>query len=131
MKKETLDAIRTVPVRTESDLYVGRAGVIDVDLSRINDVVERTMEGLYYHHQDQRLPDEYEAAAFALDGLPGVNLEVAERFVELYQFVREADRHIVGDDVFNYRMRFLEETPNAGVFFCTFYKAVNFIGFFA
>jgi hypothetical protein len=131
LRKETLDSIRTVGVRTESGLYVEKAGVIDVDLSRLESVVERTMEGLYYHHRDQRLPDDLEVSAFALDGLPNDDLEIAERFVEFYQFVVGADLHSIGDDVFTYRMRFIEDNPNAGVFFCTFYEAVSFMGFFA
>ena len=131
LRKETLDAVHTVNLQTESDLYIGKAGAINVDLPRTERVVERTMVGLYHHHRDQRLSDESEATAFALDGLPDSDIEIAEYFVRFYQFVSKADLHAIGDDVFTYRMRFLEGRPEAGVFFCTFYGAVNYIGFFA
>ena len=131
LRKKTLDAVHTVNLQTESGLYVGKAGAINVDLPRTERVVERTMVGLYYHHRDQRLLDEFEATAFALDGLPESDVEIAEYFVRLYQFVSEADLYAIGEDAFTYRMRFLEDRPEAGVFFCTFYGAVNFIGSFA
>jgi hypothetical protein len=129
-RRSLIKTIRIAELRTNAGLHIGKAAVYDADLSRLNRVVERIMKGLFFYHRGKRLPDDLRANVYALDGFTQSDVEVAECFVRFYQFVHEAELHVIGENVFSYRMRFLSDVPDAGIFFCTFYNAMSFIGGF-
>lgn len=68
--RRILESVRQVALRTPGSLHVGAAPAFDVDLVRLDRVVERITRGLYWHHHNHvRLPIDHKVAVWSEDGL--------------------------------------------------------------
>ena len=56
---------RNVRVRTRAGRYLERRPAFDVDLGRLDRVVSRITEGLYWHHRRSPIPDRFQVAVFS------------------------------------------------------------------
>lgn len=102
---------------------------IEVDLAPLERVGSRIVAGLLYHEKKQPLPHGWTASALACSGLPLADdggLPGALR--EPFEIILRQPLHSFGENVFDYRVAFAEDNPNAGFFVLTFYRKVAMIG---
>lgn len=103
---------------------MGTAGAYSVDLARLDRVAARAVKGLFLHHYERRLPDDYEVIAYTADGLTAsgradvVNTVVAP--------VLRTDRHEIGGDVFEYWFQADPNMPNVSGWLLRFFRSVDF-----
>ena len=117
------------PTYNQSGIYLGCKGTYNVDLERLDRVIERIIKGLFFHHYGKPLPKEYSAKSFSVDGLidhsvwklPDTKLILKE--IKRYRSIN------IGDNVFAYKFFRLQEDENVTFWLITFYSRVNFLGF--
>ena len=63
--RDLVQGIREVRVKTPAGLYLGPRLAFGVDLSRLDRVVARITQGLYWHHLGSRIPDGFEVVVFS------------------------------------------------------------------
>jgi hypothetical protein len=56
--RATHKSVRTVEVYTEAGIYLGDAGARELDLGRMRRTIEKCVRGLYFHHFQERIPDD-------------------------------------------------------------------------
>lgn len=127
LKKSLLRSIRKKEIISDTGLYLGDAATYEVNFERMGVVVSRISKGLFYHHKGYRLPDEYFCESFAVEGFKGYQPEVEKKIIELSSFINEAERNVLGDNVFIYKMRFFDEEPDFGVIGMSFYNQVYYL----
>ncbi len=119
-----------VDVKTSAGIYIGKAPCISVGLDRLVKVVNRIMEGFYYKHKNNRLPDSIKPIAYSLYDMGDLGVERTTYLINYIDYVKKSTITHIGDGVFSYYIRFLDDAPDYGVFLCTFYERVCFLGFY-
>ena len=56
----TYKSVRTVEVYTAAGIYLGDAGARELDLDRMLRTIEKCVRGLYFHHFQERIPEDCE-----------------------------------------------------------------------
>jgi len=121
-------SLRDVELRTVAGLYLGRAKTYTADIKRLDNVIRRTMLGLYFHETGQRLPTECVATVFCVEGFAEANFDVQSAVVRLVDQAVMGKRRTFGDDVFSYWAQGFEE-PHATLWLFALHRRVLFIGF--
>jgi hypothetical protein len=119
LKKETLQRLVPVDVHTPAGLYLGAAEAMLQDATRIQRVVNRITRGLYAKQTGKILSLDWPVSSDL------INPEAAKPVLELLQ-VRLTP---VGNGVFHYGWKHLEEDDREGLFWMTFYGLVHFGGY--
>lgn len=96
-------------LQTPAGIYLGPAGVYDVDLERLNRVAARIVRGLFYRHSGERLPNGYGAVAYCTAGIDSSQTEIVTQVRAIVDALLPGKPHIVGQRTFAYWYRFLEE----------------------
>jgi len=130
LKMQLLNNMMLVDVKTSAGIYIGKAPCISVELGRLVKVVTRMMEGFYYQHKNKRLPDGIKPIAYSLNDMNDLDVEAKTHLVKCIDYVKKSTITRIGDGVFSYYIRFLDDAPDYGVFLCTFYERVCFLGFY-
>jgi hypothetical protein len=71
----TYKSVRAVEVHTDARIYLGDYGARELDLSRMRRSVEKCIRGLYFHHFQQRVPDNYEVTIWHYQEFEPENIE--------------------------------------------------------
>lgn len=128
LKKAFLSDIRTVQLKTQAGIYLGKRLAFDVDLQRIHHVVERTVRGLFCHETGQSLHPDYEVIVHSDDTLKEKSVKVLEELKRIILIPLAQIRPVViGDEVFMYRYRVTQEDPFVSAWALTFYGRVTFL----
>jgi len=127
-KTAFLDNVREVALQTPAGIYLGQAGVYDVDLERLNRVATRIVRGLFYHHSRRRIPNEYRVVAYCTTGIGSSQTEVVTQVRDMVNGLLSGKPHIVGKGTFAYWYRFLEEDVQLSAWLLVFYKKIAFVG---
>jgi hypothetical protein len=129
-KRRILGNMRQLTIRTFAGLYVGNALGINVDLIRLDRVVERVTRGLYWHHHDHvRLPDDHEVIVWSEDGLRGITpADVLQLRSTLIDPILNNPARSIGRDVLHYRYAYGDREHVTG-WLLEFYGDVRFIAF--
>ncbi|MFI5353272.1 MAG: hypothetical protein ACHQZS_09955 [Candidatus Binatales bacterium] len=119
--------IRQVPVRTPSGLHLGRQPAFEVELGRLCRVVDRITRGLFWHHQQVRVPGGFEVAVYAEDGVHGLGAREIERIpAEVVIPALNNPPHSVGRGVMRYWYALASDRPYASAWIYEFYEDVRF-----
>ena len=124
-----LRCMELIPVHTTSGRIVGHLLSIDVDLPRLNSVIERTMRGLYFHHRGRILSTSVETHAYALDSFQE-QVQLAEVKEVIVRLQHTTKVHAINRGAFVYHIHFPAPGVDNGVFACSIYGKIHFIGFF-
>lgn len=128
-RKAFLSALRKAEIRTPGGLYLGKTTVLAVDFVRLERVASRIVQGLFYHEKGKRLPEQYEAVAYAPSKWAfSRNEEVTHQLVELVTYVSSQPLTAIGDGVFSYKFCSCDEDDNAIVCVLIFYEGITFVG---
>lgn len=119
-------SIREVPVRTAAGLHAGTATAFDVDLARLDRVVERVTKGLFWRHRGHRLPEDFAVRSYSEEGLREVDSETMDSIRTVVEPVLRQSINSVGDGVLNYWFAFATDEPDASAWVFEFYKDVRF-----
>ena len=76
------------------------------------------------------MPDGIKPIAYSLNDMNDLDLEASTHLIKCIDFVKNSTITRIGDGVFSYYIRFLDDAPDYGVFLCTFYERVCFLGFY-
>jgi hypothetical protein len=116
-----------VDFHTPAGVYLGTKGTFNVDLNRLNSVVRRIIFGLFYHHQGRRLPDGYEATAWATEGMGPMEPEIADQWLASVKGLMETQCHGIGR-VVTWWVSFSQEDSNTSLWLLAFYRKMTFVG---
>lgn len=124
------ETARLQVLETEAGLYLGKAGTYHVDLNRLENVVDRTIRGLYWEETDgERLHSDTAVSAYALEGFKDLDQEQAKSLVHLLELAVKGDQdRSIGEGAFRYRAGFAQDRPRTSVWILTFYQTVHFLG---
>ena len=123
-----LNNVREVALQTPAGIYLGQAGVYDVDLERLNRVAARIVRGLFYRHSGGRLPNRYGAVAYCTAGIDSSQTEIVTQVRDMVSALLSGKLHIIGKGTFAYWYRFLEEDVHLSAWLLVFYKKISFVG---
>ena len=99
------------------------------DLKRLDNVIERTIRGLFYHHFGYRLPASHGTKSFAADGLKNPDIWLEPDIIKPIEYVSEQPQNDIGGGVFSYKFKKIADDPNSSVWLIRFFSSVFFIGF--
>lgn len=128
--RNLVQGIREVRVRTPAGLHLGRRLAFNVDLTRLDRVVDRITRGLYWHHRGSRIPDEFEVVILSEDGLRSVAAPEIERIRIQKEIVIPALKnpcHSVGRGVMRYWYASISDQPPVLAWLYQFYEDVKFV----
>jgi hypothetical protein len=122
-------SMREVYLRSRSGLYIGKRPAYDVDLKRINNVVERITKGLFYHEQEKPVPSNYVTHTFAIEEMEYFPPEPREYlFEKVFPSLFSLTPRVFGESVFSYQVMFSQDDENTSAWLMKFYDRVPFIG---
>lgn len=119
----------TKPVDAYSDggIFLGKRIGYTAKLERIERVVEKIIKSLFFHHQQKRIPADYKISVFYTRSLNPVIAVQAQIKVILNMLASEPSR-ILGDKVFSYKFRVLDDDPLSSLWVMIFFGKVIFLG---
>jgi hypothetical protein len=124
-----LRSVRPIDVRSLAGLYLGPGSTYAVDVRRLDDVVRRTMLGLYFHENGYRLPDDHQRMVFCSEGFSSTPPEIREKFLTLADFASTGSQRTIGNNVFTYWVQRLSDGSDATLWGFLFFLRVAFVGF--
>jgi len=124
MQKSIMSTLKEVNLYTPSGIYLGKSGMLPVDVKRLLKVVERIIRGIFYTENGFRLPSEYKVRAFSLEPV-----KFDRNVIDLISMVKTSSPKTIGNGVFTYWLKPTEEDVNTTLFLLLFYEKVTFIGF--
>jgi hypothetical protein len=127
-KSSIINNMFTAELVTKSGLYAGTAPALLVDGARINRVGSRIVQGLFFHETRLRLPDTYEAVAFADPLSEDVNAGGVATMRDIVGFMLSKSAKVIGNNVFSYCFHFHEEDEYMSAWLMTFYEKMMFHG---
>lgn len=127
LKQNILGTLKKVDLYTPGGIYYGESGIYQIDLSRIEAVISRIIRGIYYKEKARRIPDEMILKPLFLDDFEKLNPESKQIVAGVLTLLRTEGKTIIGDDVFEYKMKFLDDESDGFVSILTFFKYVSFL----
>jgi hypothetical protein len=100
-----------------------------VDLHRLNQVASRIARGLYFIETGMRVPSDFEAVAYQLDGFSTETLEELDKLRAVCDRARAAPPKEVGSGVFRYWFQRCFDLEGASLCFLELYTVVGFLCF--
>ena len=128
--RRIMSGVRHVSLRTPAGLYAGKSAAFDVDLVRLDKVVERVTRGLYWHHHEHvRLPSDHEVHVWSEEGLRELSIADAAKLRRtLVDPVLRNPGRSIGRGVLNYRFA-AGDRPHVSGWWLEFYGDVRFVAF--
>jgi hypothetical protein len=113
-----LNSMTRVPVFTESGLYMQQLGAMNVSLSRVRRVLNRTVRGLFFEERKERLPTDCLVESYPDARLPDPRV---------MSLLMSQPPKTIGDSVFSYRVLFAEDERYGSAWLLTFYGVVRIV----
>lgn len=128
LRKSFSADIRSVQLRSQAGIYVGRYLSYDVDLVRIRRVVERIVRGLYFAERGNPLGFVNEVSVYTNEDLQQETQDALDDLTNniLLPLAVQTPK-VIGDSVFSYRFYIPDEKPICSVWALSFYEAVPFL----
>lgn len=127
--RSILSTLRMVELKTPSGIYLGRELAYDVDLTRLDRVVARTIRGLFFREAQRRIPEDYSVVCYSESGLRDLPAEVIEELQRtIISPLRSRAPKTIGNLVFSYWVQFVEDDPNVSAWLLEFYQRIRFLG---
>ena len=106
-----------IGVKTPSGIYLGQSPGLTLDARRIDRVILRIIQGLYWHHYQKSLPPKPSPEIW-LD--PPISPEISNLFLG-------TQLNSVGGDVFKYRYRLYDDNREVSIWSLLFYMSRHFL----
>jgi hypothetical protein len=129
--KSFVSGVNEVEIRTSAGLYLGQAGEFTADMRRVSRVVERIVRGLHFHHHRSRIPDTATLSVYPADSIAQSNDPVYINLLPAIEWAARAHRHVVGNDVLEYKFRNSEDDRLGAAWLLQFYRRVGFLALLA
>jgi len=113
-------SLKPIEILTEGGIFLGRRIGYEIDVDRFNNVIQRTIKGLFWHERRFRLSDEFEVKIKMQPDVREIKPEVLDAFAAIRP-------KIIGNNVFVYRALFFDEEPYGSGWLLSFYQSMNFI----
>lgn len=130
LRIDLMNNLKLLDAYSKGGIYLGKIPGYNVDMKRISGVVERVMKGAFYLHKKYSLPRNIKVAAYSVQDMQITDHETVDLYNNLVRFVAVSSLQSYGKGVFNYKIRFLEDKSDVGVFLSTFYDKAAFVGLF-
>ena len=124
-------SLRRVEVRSLAGLHLGYGTTYQVDRRRLDNVMRRTLLGLYFHEVGVRLPDTHAATVFTTAAFGPVSSETEALLREMVKTSTSGQIRLMGDRVFAYAFQNICDVPHYTVWTFLVYNRAAFIGFTA
>lgn len=126
-RRAFLQGVKLVNAQTLAGIFLGRSMAYEVDSDRLNRTADRIVRGLFFHHREERLPDDAQVKALCLESIRSDRrtLQILEGTLSQLQ---EQPLITKGKGVFRYQFSLLEEDPSSSVWLFSFYEKVHFFG---
>jgi len=125
--REMLSSFSKRPRYTPSGLYVGHAGALEIDVTRIENVASRVIRGLFFHHTNRRVATGNQVSVF-LGQFPGDTKEHIGALNEVFAALCTQPMRVIGERVFRYSYLLDVEFPDNSAWWLSFYEHRNLIG---
>lgn len=119
LRKNIISSISDVSVNIKRPEGIMKGKILNLDASRINNVLIRTVKGLYWHHYHECLPSDI---AFEIYQNPPINDEIKSILLRT-KFCS------IGNEEFKYRYRRSDDYNFASVWGLSFFMGVHFLVF--
>lgn len=122
-----LDATRELSLVSPQGLSLGKQMAFEVDLARLDRVVERTTLGLFYKSAGRRLHSCYSVRSFSESGLRDLDRETKANLQQrIIPALTSTSPTLIGDRVFKY-WSYSTEDPDTTLWLLQFYEKVSFL----
>ena len=124
-----LNATREIELRSPQGLYLGRTGMYDVDVDRLDRVVRRVVLGLFYKESGLPLARGYDTKAYLLSQVDPSATDVVGRLSHIVRALRAARApSFVGRRVLSYWWQLTADDPYVSAWLLVFYGRVSWVG---
>jgi len=120
-----LKGLKRSEVVTQGGIYLGTAPTYDVDLSRLDRVVQRTVLGLFYHESGRRLSPTHEINSYLPDEIALENEDQLDDLKKLLTWCLGGSHVDIGEGVFSYWFNRVQDDPDSTGWLLRFYEAVH------
>ena len=120
--------IHFVEARTPSGLFLGKKPAYEVNLARLNKVVQRITMGLFYRERGKRISDNYSVFSHHISEVVDMPQLRHRIFIEnsVLPFLASLKPKEIGNGVFSYRASFNPTDQNMSFWLFVFYEEVLF-----
>jgi hypothetical protein len=116
-------------VFSKGGIYLGRSARYNVDLQRLNRVVERITKGLYFHEFNSCVPESRETKAFSVSEITFMDQEAQKCIIDIWKKVIRSTLKVFGNKVFAYWFQLVQGDPTVSAWVLLFYEKVWFLCF--
>jgi len=123
-----LNSLAVVDLCTPAGIYLGKTDAFRVDMKRVNNVIKRITQGLFYKEKDRRLPDNYRVRCYIFD-IINEHPHLLGTFMmkDIITLTLQSKSQTIGNDVFKYWCKFAVDEENSSAMVLSFYGMVNFL----
>ncbi len=124
-----LNSLAVVDSCTPAGIYLGKTDAFRVDMKRVNNVIKRITQGLFYKEKARRLPDNYQVAAWCIDAVINEHPQLLGTFImkDIITSTLQGKSLTIGNNVFRYWFKFATDEENSSAFLLSFNNSVNFL----
>ena len=98
-----------------------------MDIDRLSKVINRTVRGLYFHHQKQALPPDHMISSYCLHFTKHWSAATREDVLDAISPLAHVKEHQIGNETFTYRFTLDQHEPSVSVWFLRFYAGISFL----
>lgn len=125
LRLAVLKTLKYVERVSPSGLYLGTRPSFEQDYARLNKLVAKITQGLFYHEKGYRLPDSHSVEAW---GDPFIrDKSDSERNQRIISFLLSQKRITIGNGVFSYWTAFRKEDLNTSAWLILFFESVPYL----
>ncbi|MCO6458598.1 MAG: hypothetical protein J5I93_25100 [Pirellulaceae bacterium] len=126
--KMFLDGVFPTDVYSPGGVYLGKRMAFDVNVVRIQNVVAKTVRGLYYAASGRILPKSCDVSVFTNDILEQVNeVQLRNLHEQILAPLANTPEKVIGTGAFRYRFSIPESEECVSVWALTFFGAIPFL----
>ena len=126
-RKSVYSRLQPTELLSLAGLFIANTFSMRVDMSRLNRTVEKTIRGLFFHHNGYPVPEGYRVWCQCLSTINEAGGRIyLEQIVPLIGSTPVVE---VGERTFRYRWGCTVDNPDAMFFQLGFYELIDFIGF--
>ncbi len=123
-----MQTVKEVNLYSPTGIYCGQGSTYEVDILRLDAVVRRTVKGLFYHHQQYRLPDSYETDCWLLEQVDPNATDVMANVESIVGALVNNTPIVIGNNTFAYTYCLINELSHSSAWILNFYGRVAWLG---
>jgi hypothetical protein len=129
-KKSMLASFSKKPQYTPAGIYLGEAGILEIDVERVQNVISRVIRGLFFFHSGRCLSRTGRVWVWSrwFGGDYGSDPEFVSSLKEILAVLDEEQVREIGQRVFRYRYRLADDGLDESAWEFSFYAHRDFVG---